>query len=142
MHLEDSDAAHTLLFPWVTQCIGVCLFFILTRYEIPVPYPALLFLIGTLIGWMAVSRATSVDETQDLDRWSTSVLQWSTIQSSVLLLVFLPGLIFRDALEVNFNLFMASLSQILILAFPMVLVGTVMTAMVGYWVVPDDWSWR
>ncbi|KAL7572005.1 hypothetical protein ACA910_001660 [Epithemia clementina (nom. ined.)] len=140
-HLENTNAAYTLLFPWVTECIGVCLFFLLTRYEIPVPYPALLFLIGTLLGWGAVSRAAKVDQANELDQWSTSVLQWSNIQSSVLLLVFLPGLIFRDALEVNFNLFMAALPQILVLAFPMVLVGTMLTAVVGFWIVPGEWSW-
>ena len=140
--LEDSDPAYSLLFPWVTQCIGVCLFFILTRYEIPIPYAALLFLIGTLLGWGAVSVASTVDETKDLDQWTTSVLQWSNIPSSVLLLVFLPGLIFRDALEVNYNLFEAALPRILLLAFPMVLVGTMLTAMVGYWVVPYGWTWR
>ena len=36
---------------------------------------------------------------------------------------------------------MASLPQLLLLAFPLVLVGTGLTALVGYYVIPYDWPW-
>jgi hypothetical protein len=38
------------------------------------------------------------------DKLSESIMMWSNIDSEVLLLVFLPGLIFRDALNVDFHL--------------------------------------
>lgn len=138
-HLEEAHPSRTIVFPWVVQCVGVCVFFLLTRYELPLPYAAVMFLIGTFMGLGAVYNARRVDETESLDQLSTSILQWSNINSAVLLLVFLPGLIFRDAIEVNFSMFMASLSQILILAFPMVLVGTFLTALVAYFVIPYNW---
>jgi NhaP-type Na+/H+ and K+/H+ antiporter len=36
---------------------------------------------------------------------------------------------------------MASLPQLLLLAFPMVLAGTGLTAVVGYYVIPYNWPW-
>ena len=55
--------------------------------------------------------------------------------------MFLPGLIFRDAIEIKFHLFLASFWQILLLAFPVVILGTFMTAAVGVYLLPYNWSW-
>jgi NhaP-type Na+/H+ or K+/H+ antiporter len=139
--LEDANPASAVLFPWMVQVIGVCCFFLLTRFEIPLPYAAVMFVIGIFMGLGSVASARRAENTESLDKLSTSILQWSNINSAVLLLVFLPGLIFRDAIEVNFNMFMASLPQILLLAFPMVLVGTILTALVGTYVIPYNWPW-
>jgi hypothetical protein len=98
-HLQDASPATAVLFPWVVQCIGVICFFVLTRFEIPLPYAACMFLVGTFAGLGAVLSARKADTTESLDQLSTSILQWSNINSAVLLLVFLPGLIFRDAIE-------------------------------------------
>ena len=131
--LETVSPTSAVLFPWVVEIIGVIVFFLLTRFEIAVPYAAIMFLIGVAMGYgaLAVSERLSLD--QPLDQMTASTLIWSNINSGVLLLVFLPGLIFRDAIEVKFNLFVRALPQILILAFPMVLVGTVLVAVVGYY---------
>jgi hypothetical protein len=98
-HLQEASPATAVLFPWVVQCIGVIVFFNLTRFEIPLPYAACMFLIGTFAGLGAVLLARKADTTESLDQLSMSILQWSNINSAVLLLVFLPGLIFRDAIE-------------------------------------------
>jgi hypothetical protein len=98
-HLQDASPATAVLFPWVVQCLGVIVFFVLTRFEIPLPYAACMFLVGTFAGLGAVLSARKADTTETLDQLSTSILQWSNINSAVLLLVFLPGLIFRDAIE-------------------------------------------
>ena len=68
-------------------------------------------------------------------------MQWVNIDGHVLLLVFLPGLLFKDAFEVNFHLFRASLWQLLTMAFPMVLAGTCLVALIGFYVFPYSWSW-
>jgi NhaP-type Na+/H+ or K+/H+ antiporter len=137
--MANADPAYAVVFPWVVVILGVVLFFLLTRYELPLPYAACMFIAGTCMGLGAVSSVRQADDISNLDQLTISIVQWSNINSSVLLLVFLPGLIFRDAIEVNFNLFMVSLSQILILAFPMVLVGTGLTALVGYYIIPYGW---
>jgi len=66
---------------------------------------------------------------------------WSNINGEVILLVFLPGLLFWDALDVNFRLFCVSFSQLITMAFPMVLAGATLTACVAFYIFPYDWSW-
>ena len=83
-----------------------------------------MFLVGAIMGF-----AASTSESQDPLR--QSILQWLELPSSVLLLIFLPGLVFRDSIEVNHRLFFRALPQLLILAFPMVLVGTLMISVAG-----------
>jgi NhaP-type Na+/H+ or K+/H+ antiporter len=133
MYLASAEPTSAVLFPWFVEILGVMVFFLLTKFELPVPYAAVMFLLGVFMGWGAVATVRRTEEGQELDQLTESILQWSNINSGVLLLVFLPGLIFRDAIEVNFNLFMKALPQILILAFPMVLVGTLLTAVVTFY---------
>lgn len=66
---------------------------------------------------------------------------WSNINGELILLVFLPGLLFWDALDVNFRLFCVSFSQIITMAFPMVLAGATLTACVAFYIFPYEWSW-
>ncbi len=97
--IQDASPATAVLFPWFVQILGVSVFFIFTRFEIRLPYAACMFLVGTFAGLGAVLLARKAETTESLDQLSTSILQWSNINSAVLLLVFLPGLIFRDAIE-------------------------------------------
>jgi len=64
--------------------------------------------------------------------------------------VFLPGLIFKDAVDIPINLFLVAGVQIWILSFPMVLVGTALTGVAGKYCLPYDsedptsfgwWAW-
>jgi NhaP-type Na+/H+ or K+/H+ antiporter len=95
-----------------------------------------MFLVGVFMGAGVILRTGST--TNDL---ATSVYQWVNIDGHVLLLVFLPGLLFKDAFEVNFHLFRASFWQLLTMSFPMVLAGTCLVALIGWGVFPYGWSW-
>ena len=67
---------------------------------------------------------------------------WTQIDAEVLLLVFLPGLIFKDAMGLNVHLFQKAFFQCLVFAFPLVLLGTFLTACVAKYIFPYDWSWN
>ena len=102
--IDDAPPRFAVLFPWFIQVIGVMAFFIITRYELIIPFQAIMFLIGAAMGIVSTIRYNTIDTTShaivdELDQLSISILQWSEIDSAVLLLVFLPGLIFRDAIE-------------------------------------------
>ena len=90
--LNNAPPAYALLFPWFTETVGVIIFFLTTHYKVPIPYAACLFVIGTLLGVYAKIRSS--DDGAD-DPFTISILQWTSIDSDVLLLTFLPGLIFR-----------------------------------------------
>ena len=96
-----------------------------------------MFLIGTLIG-IGVQLRTGETNNQ----LNESVRLWVGINAEVLLLVFLPGLIFRDAMGQNAHLFALALGQCLIFAFPLVLAGTSLTALIAFYIFPYGWSFN
>jgi hypothetical protein len=121
-----------ILFPWFVQLLGSCVVFILTNYNIGFPFAAAMFILGAMMG-------AGVSYVGGDNPLAESIKQWANIDSQLLLLIFLPGLIFKDAVEFNLNMFMVGLPQILLLAFPMVLIGTVMTAAVCVYMLPYGW---
>ncbi|CAB9513644.1 hydrogen exchanger 7 [Seminavis robusta] len=130
------NPASAIYYPFVVWVIGVFLFFLLKRFRFlsAIPYAAAMFLLGTFMGMGAEFNAASDD------LLTVSIHQWVRIDGNLLLLVFLPGLIFRDAIEVDLNLFVYSFSQLLILAFPMVLVGTGLVAVVCVYTLPSSYN--
>jgi len=150
---EDLDASnslyywdqpqHALVYPWVVQILGVMTMFVLHHYELPVPFAAVMFVWGMIMGILAFrldgrdAYASDEEATTSSRQFYNSIRIWSDIDSQVLLLVFLPGLIFRDAIDIDMYMFQKSFSQLLVLAFPMVLVGTFLTALVVVYVLPS-----
>ena len=137
VNLEGSDVAqvHAVVFPWFTELVGLIVFFVLTRTVTVLPYTAVMFLIGLFMG-IGAQRSSREDQLDE------SILKWSNIDSEVLFLVFLPGLMFRDAFNVDVHLFTIAVWQILTFAFPMVLAGTCLTALVGFYIFPYGWSFN
>lgn len=129
------EPAYAVLLPPFTLTLGVIIFYILSRYAKSLPYTAIMFLLGTIMGIVAAS----VDHQNHVTR---TIRLWQQIDSEVLLLVFLPGLLFKDAMSQNVHLFIFSIFQLLIFAFPMVLGGTYLTALVGQYVFPYGWSFN
>lgn len=131
---HETHEVYAVLFPWFMQAMGVLVFFILTRRLHGLPYTAVLFVLGLIMG-IGASRADSPE-----NQLAESVRQWTQIDYEVLFCVFLPGLLFKDALETNVHLFAASIWQLLVLAFPMVLAGTMLTGCVALYIFPYGWS--
>jgi len=132
---EEIEPPYSVLFAPFTLTVGIVAFYVLSRYVRVLPYTAVMFLIGTLMG-----IASALGDFHD--HVNLSVRLWSDINSEVLLLVFLPGLIFKDAFGQNVHLFAFALPQLLIYAFPMVLGGTALAAIVGYYIFPFGWSFN
>jgi NhaP-type Na+/H+ or K+/H+ antiporter len=133
--IEPSTA---ILFPWFSEALGVIVFFLTTRFLRTLPFTAIMFLLGTIMGAAGVRLTQNGHDGLLLQ----SIFQWGHINSEVLLLVFLPGLVFRDAFGMNVRLFVLGINQLIILAFPMVLAGTCLTALVGFYILPYQWSFN
>ncbi len=137
-HLEEEEehieSAYAVLFPSFTLTLGVCVFLLLSRYIHALPYTAVMFILGTIMG----IGAELIDNTKD--HINESIRLWIPIDSEVLLLVFLPGLIFKDSFGLNVHLFRMATTQCLIFAFPLVLAGTALTALIAKYIFPYDWS--
>lgn len=130
---HETDPGHAVLFPSFCLVIGVMIFYVLSRHIKALPYTAVMFFIGTLMG----IGASLLDRDDQLNE---SIRLWVTINSEVLLLVFLPGLIFKDAFGQNVHLFRLSLLQCFIFAFPLVLAGAALTMLVALYIFPYGWS--
>lgn len=133
--LEGIEPVYAVLMPWFVQAVGVVVFYLLTRHVHAIPYTCVLFVTGTLMGVGAVRTGNS-------DQLTESISLWTNINAEVLFAVFLPGLLFKDALEINFHLFLASFWQLILLAFPMVLAGTMLTACTALYIFPYDWTFH
>ena len=97
-------AADTILFPWFVELLGCCTMYVLKRFNLPIPYAAVMFVLGAIMGYCATREAAL--ENNDVRKYlQDSIIQWTNIDSATLLLVFLPGLIFKDAVEIPINLF-------------------------------------
>jgi NhaP-type Na+/H+ or K+/H+ antiporter len=126
---------YALLFPWFITALGIVVYFLLSRYVHALPYTAVLFLLGTFIG-AGVSNVASYDQL------TKSAMMWENINGELLLIAFLPGLLFKDAYGLDFHLFQNSLGQTLLMAFPMVLGGTTLLASVAYYILPYGWTFN
>jgi len=133
---EHVHPAHAVLFPSFVLTLGVLVYYVLSRYLHFLPYTAVMFLLGTIMGLVA---ATHYKNGRDGSYMNDTLIAWQNIDSEVLLLVFLPGLIFKDALGQNVYLFTLAFGQLLIFAFPLVLAGTCLAACIGYYVFPYSW---
>ena len=105
---------YALLFPFFILAMSLVIFYVLTRYIHMVPYTAVLFLMGTVMG-LITSSVRSRD-----DQLSNSTLMYEGIHGNLLLLGFLPGLLFKDAYCLDVHLFFNAFSQVVIMGFPMV----------------------
>jgi NhaP-type Na+/H+ or K+/H+ antiporter len=92
-----------------------------------------MFITGAIMGYITT-------QSQDDNAIMTSTRMWLGINGEIIILAFLPGLLFLDSYNINVYLFKRSFSQILTFAFPMVLAGTALTACVAYYIFPYGWS--
>jgi len=94
---ENNNPVYAILFPFFTQTLAIIIYYLISRYIKVLPYTALVFLLGTIIGYV-----TNNNQENDLAK---SVNIWLGINGQVILLVFLPGLIFNDSFTINVHLF-------------------------------------
>ena len=129
---EEKREVYAVLFPWFAEIVGVFVYYVLSRYAHAIPYTAIMFIIGAFIGF-SVQRV-------NVNAITFSAETWINIEGEVILLVFLPGLLYLDSYNIDVHLFITSFTQLLTFAFPMVLAGTSLTALVACYVLDYGWS--
>lgn len=143
--------------------MAIFIYYLLSRKLQFIPYTAAVFLMGVGIGYQ-VSWSDSDDAILLSSR------RWLTMNGQALLLLFLPGLIFLDAVTINVHLFFQAFWQLMIFAckfrssmfasfhpanahtlpfpssslslVPMVLAGAGLTGLVARYILPYGWGWN
>src|SRR6056300_13552 len=133
--MPGNDANVVVLFPWLASIIGCLVYYITSRLKIKIPYTSIMFIVGTIMGFFAQE---GIGGGRNAVTESTSM--WTRIDGELLLLVFLPGLLFLDSYNINVYLFKKAFYQLLLFAFPMSLCGTILTAIFANMALPYDWS--
>jgi NhaP-type Na+/H+ or K+/H+ antiporter len=85
-----------------------------------IPFTSLITVIGLIFGILT--------EKYDLGRLGKAIMVYSRLDAHLLLLIFLPALIFESAFNSYWHIFKVELAQILIMAGPMLLGSTVLSA--------------
>ena len=93
-HEDAHGAVHAVLFPWFAQIIGIFVYYFLSRFAHALPYTAVMFVMGFAMGFNIVH----LDGLNILDE---SMITWMAIPGQLLLLVFLPGLLYIDAYHID-----------------------------------------
>ncbi|MCP4323417.1 MAG: cyclic nucleotide-binding domain-containing protein [Psychromonas sp.] len=101
------------------------------------PYSVVLLLIGLALG--LYNRSFHI--TENIPTLQDALTQLATIDPHLILLLFLPTLIFESAFAMETHLFKRMFSQIAILAIPGLILTTCLTAIVAFYFFPWQWSW-
>lgn len=89
--------------------MAIFIYYLLSRKLQFLPYTAAVFLMGVGIGY-------TVSWSDSDDAILLSSRRWLTMNGQALLLLFLPGLIFLDAVTINVHLFFQAFWQLMIFA--------------------------
>ena len=108
-HREEIEPVTEILFPWFANILGVISFFLLARYCHMFPYTAVMFILGTCMG-VGYARLGGQSQLHE------SLAIWESIDGERLLLIFLPGLLFKDSFCSNVHLMALAFSQCLVMA--------------------------
>lgn len=101
--------------------------------HIKLPYTVVLLILGVALGAM--------DTHSNLGLIGSSISYWMNLSGGEILIIFLPALIFGSAASVDYHIFSREIPQILLLAFPGVVISAVLTALFAMYAMPYDWGW-
>jgi NhaP-type Na+/H+ or K+/H+ antiporter len=115
--------------------LGAVASYTISRYAPNLPYTVVLFIIGIFIALIFSNRHTD-------DSLSHSVHIWKRINPHLILFIFLPALLFGDAMSLNYHHVKGAIASSLILAGPGALFGTFAMAGLVKICLPYKWSWN
>jgi len=119
--------------------VGSILQMVQERFLRRVPYTCMLFIFGWVLAFIHYCRPA--EHWSSWPTWFISVDIWEQINPHLVFYVFLPVLIFVEAMRLNVKLAAKCFSQVMVLACPGVLIGTALTALFGRFVFPYGWNW-
>jgi len=101
------------------------------------PYSVILLLIGLGVGLLSRTEHAQTS-------WpylGAALHELASVDPHLILLLFLPTLIFESAFAMETHLFKRMFSQIAILAVPGLILTTTLTAVLAFYLFPWQWSW-
>mmetsp|Transcript_131603 Transcript_131603/g.232582 ORF Transcript_131603/g.232582 Transcript_131603/m.232582 type:complete len:875 (+) Transcript_131603:82-2706(+) len=128
-----------LLFLFGGLSLGSLVLMLNERYIHSVPYTCMLFVAGFLIS--TVHHLKREKSLLTWPSWFISVDMWEEMDPHLLFYIFLPALVFSEAMRMNVHHVKMCIWQILLLAGPGVLLGTVLMGAFSHFILPYGWDW-
>ncbi|EGD83211.1 Na+/H+ antiporter [Salpingoeca rosetta] len=127
------QAQDTILFIFFGLTLGVLMKKFIEAFRIPVPYTVCLLLLG--LAWAGLT-------TVGLGLLGDSACLISTLDPELLLIIFLPMLIFESAFSLEWHAFKGVVIPALILAVPGLLFSIFLTGTIVHYVVIPEFDWN
>lgn len=130
---EDQEAL--ILFFCFGLILGGLTTYLITRFAHNLPYTVLMFLLGAVL-------AALVDNF-DLGHLGSSINRWKKLDPEMLLFLFLPILIFGEAMTLKWHHVKNGFAQAVLLAGPGVIIGAFLMGSFVFFCLPMiGWSWN
>ena len=134
VYITDGDAQVLVYFLFVGLICGGLISHMLSRYRLDIPYTVVVFFWGGCM--LSVSNAV------ELGSLGKSIESWRKIDPTMTLYLFLPILVFGEAMRLSWFQFKTGFIQAFIMAVPGVIVATYLMALFTWLTVPYDWGWN
>lgn len=125
-------AIDSILFMFTGLSLGILITQLSSRLNESLPYTVIIFVIGIVIA--------VISQTRD-GLWDTSVQEWSSLDPETIIMIFLPPLVFGEAMSLNWFHVLGGFWQSLLLAGPGVVVGAFAIGGLTKFILPYSWSW-
>ena len=129
-------AQDILCFLFFSLFIGAFITYLLSRSGTELPYTVVVFAFGVII-----SIGFRLSEQNSNNTLKESIIMWDEIQPDLILFIFLPALLFGEAMSLNFHHVRGAFWSAVLLAGPGAIFGTFSIAVVAKYILPYGWSW-
>ena len=123
-----------IVFLFLTLFIGAVITYILSRLASKIPYTVVVFAAGAGLAFMFVP----ID---DGDVLKQSEHMWNHMDPELILFMFLPALLFGEAMALNFHHIRGAVISAAVLAGPGALFGAFLMAVLVKYLLPFQWDW-
>lgn len=131
---QNASSYNSLCFLFIALFCGAVITYTLSRLKSDLPYTVIVFLFGILVSFC-------IQFVSDRDTLKQSIHMWDNIDPHLILYLFLPALLFGEAMRLNPHQFKSALPSVLILAFPGAMFSAGFIAVAARFALPYDWAW-
>eukprot|EP01038_Epipyxis_sp_PR26KG_P010392 gene10392-13958_t len=132
--MSEANQPITILFLFFGLMVGLLVMQFMSIFGEALPYTVLVFLVGVIFATVSLDGRA--------DTFSQSVTDWSNIDAELMLYVFLPPLIFGEAMSLKWHYVKGAFKPSLLLAGPGVLIGAGLMGVISKFILPYDWTWK
>lgn len=131
----ERESEDVLCFLFFSLFVGTVFTYVISRYAPEVHYTVVLFIAGILF-------AISFNDVGDDDLLATSIDSWEGFDADLILYLFLPALLFSEAMNLNFHNVKTNFIGALLLAGPGAIIACLLAALFTKYCLPYNWNWN